>query len=243
MRFMHHRPPFKAVFLPLCTCLFGLFSSPSAYAVRPFFTDDARIVDHKACQIENGIQRERDSTEYRVMPGCNFTGNLELTIGGARSRYDGKTRTTDIVIQGKTLFKALEPNGWGWGLTVGNSRNPVVHSHAISDLYANVPMSFSFRDDRTVLHANLGWLREKEFNRHRMTWGLASEVKLSERIWLVAETFGQNRGKPFYHGGFRYVLIPGHIEIDTAYGNRFGSNTKERWFVVGLRLVSPAFLP
>ncbi|MCL2877023.1 MAG: hypothetical protein FWF12_12305 [Betaproteobacteria bacterium] len=76
-----------------------------------------------------------------------------------------------------------------------------------------------------------------------MTWGLASEVKLSERIWLVAETFGQNRGKPFYHGGFRYALIPGHIEIDTAYGNRFGSNTKERWFVVGLRLVSPAFLP
>ncbi|MCL2877024.1 MAG: hypothetical protein FWF12_12310 [Betaproteobacteria bacterium] len=158
MRFMRHRPTnrFKAAFLPLCACLFGLFASPAAYAVRPFFTDDARIVDHKACQIESGIQSERDSTEYRVMPACNFTGNFELGIAGARSRYDGKTRTTDIVIQGKTLFKTLAPNGWGWGLTFGNSYNPTVHDHAVSNLYATVPISFSFRDDRAVLHANLG---------------------------------------------------------------------------------------
>ncbi|MCL2635297.1 MAG: hypothetical protein FWD50_01535, partial [Betaproteobacteria bacterium] len=74
------------------------------YAVRPFFTDDARLVDYKACQVESSIRSERDSTEYRLLPACNFTGNLELTLGGARTSYDdGKTRTTDVVIQGKTL--------------------------------------------------------------------------------------------------------------------------------------------
>ena len=245
MCFTRHRPSnqFKAVLLQLCACLSGLLASPVTYAARPFFTDDARLVDHKACQIESGILSGRDSTEYRVLPACNFTGNLELTLGGARTSYDGKTRTTDIVIQGKTLFKAMEPNGWGLGLTVGNSLNPEVHSRTISNLYATVPVSFSFHNDRTVVHANLGWLREKEFGRHRMTWGLGSEVKLSERTWLIAETFGQNKGKPFYHGGLRYALVPGHVEVDAAYGNRFGSNTRERWFVVGLRLVSPTFLP
>jgi len=235
---------FKTAFLSLCACLSVLFAAPQvAYAVRPFFTDDARIVDYRACHVENGIQIGRDSTEYRVMPGCNFTGNFELTAGGALSNYEGRTRTTDIVIQGKTLFKALETNGWGWGVTVGNSHNPEIHHTAISNLYAYVPASFSFLDDRVIMHANLGWLRKKELEQHRMTWGLGSEVKLIERFWLIAETFGQSLGKPFYHVGFRYSLVPGHVEIDTAYGDRFGGNTREQWIVVGLRLVSPAFLP
>ncbi|MCL1824334.1 MAG: hypothetical protein FWG26_00030 [Betaproteobacteria bacterium] len=230
--------------LAVAVSLSGLFVSQAAYAVRPFITDDARIVDHKACQSEMAIQSERDKTEYRVLPSCNLTGNLELTFGGARSKYDdGGTRTTDVVIQGKTLFKSLETNGWGWGLTVGNSRKPEVHRKAIANYYVNVPVSFSFRDDRVVLHANLGGLREKEFDRHRMTWGIASDIQLGERTWMIAETFGQNRGRPLYQTGFRYALIPNHVEIDIAYGNRFGSNTKERWFVAGLRLVSPAFLP
>ncbi|MCL2645023.1 MAG: hypothetical protein FWD51_06155, partial [Betaproteobacteria bacterium] len=88
MCFTRHRPSnrFKAV--PLCVCLSGLLASPATYAARPFFTDDARIVDHKACQIESGILSGRDSTEYRVLPACNFTGNLELTLGGARTSYD-----------------------------------------------------------------------------------------------------------------------------------------------------------
>ncbi|MCL1926601.1 MAG: hypothetical protein FWF95_05635 [Syntrophorhabdaceae bacterium] len=245
MRFTRYCPSdlFKTAFLPLCAFFSILLTGSDAYAVRPFFTDDARIVDHKACHVENGIQVGRDSTEYRMMPGCNFTGNLELTFGAALSSYDGITRTTDVLLQGKTLFKTLETNGWGGGVSVGNSLDPRIHHTAIGNLYINVPMSFSLFDDRIVTHTNLGWLREKEIGRDRMTWGLGAEVKLIERFWLIAETFGRNYGKPFYHVGFRYALIPGHAEIDTAYGDRFGHNTREQWVVVGLRLVSLPFLP
>jgi hypothetical protein len=37
--------------------------------------------------------------------------------------------------------------------------------------------------------------------------------------------------------------VPGHVQVDTTYGNRAGSGTQERWLSIGLRLLSPAFLP
>jgi len=250
MSFMRHRrldriraalPTFCAVAVGLA----GLLVSQAAYPARPMITDDARVVDAKSCQVETWIQKNRGSTEYWALPACNFTGNLELTFGGGRTRDDTGERTTDVVFQGKTLFKTLEPNGWAVGLTFGNIRHPDVRSArgAVGDLYAYVPASFSFRDDRFVLHTNLGWLHEKEFGRHRMTWSVGSETQLGERIGLIAETFGQNRGKPSYQAGFRYWLVRDRVQIDTTYGNQFGSDTRARWFSIGLRLLSPVFLP
>jgi hypothetical protein len=118
------------------------------------------------------------------------------------------------------------------------------NSDLIGDLYAYVPMSFSFRDDRLALHTNLGWLREKENKRHRMTWGVGSEMQLmTQRTLLIAEIFGQNQGKPFYQVGLRHWLVPNYIQIDTTYGNRINTDNRESWFSIGLRLLSPAFLP
>jgi hypothetical protein len=33
------------------------------------------------------------------------------------------------------------------------------------------------------------------------------------------------------------------MQIDASYGNRFGRNTEERWFSIGLRLLPVPFLP
>jgi len=206
-------------------------------------TDDARIVDAKSCQLESWVKSRKDSTEFWAQPACNFTGNLELTLGAARTREDGSSRTTDVVIQGKTLFKELQPNGWGWGLAVGNARHPNDEGQGRGDLYAYVPVTFSLRDDRLFFHTNVGWLRTAQTHRNLMTWGLATEAQLSQSTWLIAETFGQNQGKPFYQMGLRYWLVPGHVQIDATYGNRAGSSTQERWFSIGLRLLSSPFLP
>lgn len=74
-------------------------------------------------------------------------------------------------------------------------RHPNARTH---DGYSYVPASFSFRDDRIVLHTNLGFLHEGEQHRTRMTWGVGSETLIQERAYLVAETFGQNHGRPLY---------------------------------------------
>jgi hypothetical protein len=208
-------------------------------------TDDARVVDAKACQLETWVKKNLDSTEYWALPACNFTGNLELTVGGALGNDAEATQTTDIVIQGKTLFKPLETNDWAIGLVGGTVRHPAISPdrNLIGDYYAYVPASFSFKDNFFVLHTNIGWLYGQEANRHRMTWGLGSETQLAKRIWLIAETFGQHPGKPFFQVGLRLWIVPNHVQIDTTYGNRIGTGSQEQWFSIGLRLLSPPFLP
>ena len=216
-----------------------LLVANAAHAAYPMNTDDAGIVDAKACRLESWVKRNPDSTEFWAQPACNFTGNLELTVGGAITRAAGRFQTTGVVMQGKTLLKTMDPNGWGIGLAAGTINHPQA---AARDWYAYAPASFSFKDDAVLVHANLGWLREGETRRNRLTWGLGSELRLTERSWLIAETFGQNQGKAFHQFGLRYWLVPDRIQIDATYGNRNGGGSGERWFSIGFRLLSAPFL-
>ena len=243
MRIARFRHPgrFGAAYPPLRPALLSAaLAVNAAHAARPMITDDARIVDAKACQPGRRVTKNLDSTEIRALPACNFTGNLELTFGGAITREDSRTQTTDVVMQGETLCKAMETNGWGIGLVAGTVRHPLADTR---DWYAYVPTSFSFRNDALVVHANLGWPREGLTPRNRLTWGLGTEAHLAERTWLIAETFGQNQVKPFHQLGLRHWLVPDRVQLDATYGNRNGGGTGERWFSIGLRLLSVPFLP
>jgi hypothetical protein len=216
--------------------------SGGAHAARPMNTDDARIVDAKSCQLESWVKRPQGRTEFWAQPGCNFSGNLELTVGTALTHESGSTRSSSQMLQAKTLFKPLETNGWGIGLAVGLQRDPRPGAGGASDVYTYVPMSFSLRDDRLVLHTNLGALREQDTRRNRFTWGLGTEAQLSERSWLIAETYGQSAEKPLFQVGLRHWLVPDRVQIDATYGNRLDGGG-QRWFSIGLRLLTPAFLP
>ena len=205
-------------------------------------TDDARTVDAKACQVESWVRTNKDSKEYWALPACNFTGNLELTFGGARTADATGTHTTDVVLQGKTLFKTLEPNGWSLGLALGAVRHPGT-GKGVGELYTYVPASFSYLNDKVVLHTNVGVLHNTLTSSTRGTWGAGSETALTARTWLIAEAFQQKQGRPFFQAGVRHWIVPNRVQIDATYGNRFGSQSEERWFSIGLRLLSPAFLP
>lgn len=219
----------------------GMGSNFSAWAARPLNTDDARIVDANACQVETWVRRNQKSTEYWALPGCNFTGNLELTLGGARVNEASVTSLSRTVFQGKTVLSPLEKNGWGLGLAAGliqRSEGGVINR----DLYAYVPTSLSFADDRWVVHTNFGWLRDRGTKRDVATWGLAVERELTSSTWLITETFGQSGDKPQFQLGVRQWIVPGHVQLDATYGNRAGGGAAERWFSIGLRLLSVPFL-
>jgi hypothetical protein len=109
--------------------LAGSLAGLPAWAARPMITDDARLVDAKSCQVESWVRRNRDSTEFWALPSCNFTGNLELTLGGSRTREAGRTETTDVVAQGKTLLRPLATDSWGVGLALGTvGQKPLIVS-------------------------------------------------------------------------------------------------------------------
>ena len=227
--------------LNMGTRLLLLTLTSLAQGGQPMITDDARIADPHTCQLEGWAVKTRNDTQYWVMPICNFTGNLELSMGMARTRQNSETHTTQQVFQAKTLLKPLETNGWGIGFSTGVTRYPQVHT-ANQEWFANVPLSLSFNDDRFVLHTNLGWLREHETRRHRLTWGIGTETEITKKTSFIAETFGQNQGSPFYQVGIVYWLIPDRVQIDTTYGDRFARNSEQRWFSFGLHFFSASFL-
>lgn len=237
-------PPFSPFRRALARGLVLPFTlaAPAAEAARPMITDDARIVDEKSCQIESWMKKSRDGSESWALPACNFTGNLELAAGAVHVRDTVGGRTTDLTLQGKTLFRPLAPNDWGVGLVAGVLHHPQSDAGG-RDWYAYVPASVSFRDDRFVLHGNLGWLREQEVGAHRLTWGVGSETQLGGRSWLIAETFGQNQGRPSYQVGLRHWIVPDRLQVDATVGDRFGGDDRERWFSIGLRWLSLPFLP
>jgi hypothetical protein len=208
-----------------------------AHAARPLNTDDARIVDHGACQLESWVRNGHESRETWALPGCNPTGNLEITVGGGRVRDGEGSRTLALVVQGKTLIKPLEPNGWGWGVALGVSRDPTTGSN---DPYVYLPFTWSLREDKTFVHLNLGAKREGLEHRKLTTWGLGLEQPLSAHWGLIGETYQQDKGKPLFQLGGRVWIVPDRVQIDGTVGNRFGGG--ERWFSIGLRLLTPAFM-
>jgi hypothetical protein len=225
-----------------CTALATLF--PDAHAARPMITDDARIVDPKACQVETWVKRNRDSTEFWALPACNPTGDAEITIGGGRVREEGESHLTDAIVQAKTILRPLETNGWGVGLAVGMDRHPQ-RPEADSwpgDTYFYVPLSASFYDDAWVAHLNAGAVHHRGGD-NQGTWGFGNEIRLGESAFFIPEIYGNDRGRPFYQLGVRYWIIRDRLQVDATFGNRLDSNTEQRWFSIGLRILSPPFLP
>ena len=226
--------------LPFCLML-CLALSPLAHAARPMVTDDARIVDDKSCQLETWLKANSDSNEYWALPSCNLNGNFELAAGAAVTRQNGSGKTSDLVLQGKTLFRTLQPNSWAWGLVGGAVSHPDHSRTLLGDVYAYVPVTFSFRDDAALLHLNLGWTRNRLAQRQAITWGIGGEIEMTSHTWLIAESYGEHQGRPYYQLGLRHWVVPNRGQLDATYGNR--SHGGAGWFSIGLRLLSPAFLP
>ncbi len=214
----------------LALLLVGPF--PAAQAARPFVTDDARVVDRNGCQVETFFKRQRrfDESEFWVMPACNPWG-AELTAGYARvdSAPAGDTRTT--ILQAKTLLKPLDTNGTGLAFSLG------VLANSAASPYFNGIGSVSFADDRAVLHANLGAVRDNVAKISRGTWGAGAEVLLvAPRLYGILESYGQRGEKPTRHGGLRLWLVPNQIQVDTTVGLQ-RSAPERRFATVGLRIL------
>ena len=221
----------------------GLFCPPPAFAARPFITDDARVVDAHACQLESWARLDHDGNEYWALPGCNFTGNLEVTAGGAWFSDEGQRGNANVLLQFqlKTLVRSLQPNSYGWGLVAGGVLNAAAHPdrELLGNFYLYLPLTISFFSDRLLSHTNIGVRYDRGPHTAHFTWGMAGEYALSSRLWVLAEVFGSHDETPLGQGGLRVWLVPQRIQLDGTYGRQFTQGHESEWFSVGLRFLSP----
>lgn len=223
-----------------------LMASPSAFAARPMITDDARIVDPKSCQLETWVQSFREQrTDYWALPGCNPLGWFELTLGGAYEWRPGTANERRLLAQFKTLFRTLEPGGVGWGVSIGTLDTWYSPKRdALFEPYVNVPISASLADDQVILHINVGAVHVRGQSGWEATWGIGTEIYLNPRVFFIAETFGRQGNTTAGQFGVRYWVVPNRVQIDATLGTSFESPVSAyRWVSIGLRLLSPPFLP
>ena len=196
-----------------------VFLAAPAHGARPFFTDDARVVDQGHCQLETFYKEQRtySGSEFWFLPACNPFG-LELTAGA--NRIEDERRS---VFQAKYLFKELQTNGYGLAASVG---------YFGSDPYVNGIASFSFLDDRAVVHANVGAISS-----FGATWGVGLEaLLLAPRLYGIVETFGQRSQTPTLHYGLRFWVVPNRFQIDATSGHQ-SADPEKRFYSVGLRFI------
>lgn len=223
-------------------CALALIGSTS-HAARPMETEEASLLDINACQLEIWLQRNRTSTEYWAQPSCNIAGYADLVVGAARVRNTGDANHSISVVQAKFLFRAVDDRQSGWGLLLGAERSRALHRNSIGNPFASVIATFPLRGEAVLLHANAGWMRERDdleqTSRDRTTWALALDSQVAGSTRLSVETFGQNRERPQVQLGLRHEMVPGRVQLDGSVGTRIGRGSQERYFTVGLVFFTP----
>ncbi|MFM8575672.1 MAG: hypothetical protein ACKOBF_07315 [Limnohabitans sp.] len=214
-----------------------LAAAMPAMAARPFMTDDARLTTEGSCQVESWARHYKDRNEFWALPACNPGGHFEITAGAGRFRSDGLPGSADQVLQGKTLFRTLQTNDWAWGLAVGRVWHPSAQPgpNNLGGTYLYLPFTLSTRDDQVVFHAKLGWTRDRHTRLNATTWGGGVEYWVHPRLMLIAESFGDDRQKPFVQSGLRFSVIPGLFQVDATRGTQPGSQGRNTWTSIGIR--------
>lgn len=235
----HGRTCLLARCVSIAAAIVAAVHSAGTHAARPFVTDDARIVDTGGCQIESFVKRQRRHQENEIwfLPGCAPVGQVELTLGGFRTDNADAGTSSTAIAQAKTLLRTLRTNDFGLALTLGaarlNSIDPV--QQAGWSPFLNVVGSLSVLDDRAVLHANVGSLRDRGLSRTRHTWGLGAEILLSPRFSGIVETYGQEAERPSRQVGLRFWVVPNRFQIDGTLGAQSGQPHSRAWTSIGFR--------
>jgi hypothetical protein len=232
--------PIASRHLAILSLLLGLAPIP-AFAARPFVTDDARIVDAGGCQIETFVKKQGRFGEREAwfLPGCNPSGNLELTFGGLNIRNDAEGRASTLIAQGKTLLKRLQTNDYGVALTLGTIRQRPFAAEPASHWspFVNLLSSISLQGDAVVIHTNAGALNDRNTGVLRPTWGLGAEILVVPRLYAIVESYGQKGEKNSEQIGLRYWVVPNRMQVDGTLGSQRSGPPSRIWTSLGLRLL------
>ncbi len=231
-----------------------LFVGSNAWAIRPFITDDARVVGKGHLQLESYWRRDRVSLQQWILPAIGPTDWLELTVGGVHGinglglRSDKRYALGGPVAQGKFLLREAIPNKPpGFALAAGALPPLGTGGYEAPgwSAFSYLAMTQAFiKEDDLLFHANVGVsaISAPGFAPAKLTWGLGMQAETVYNFHLIGEIFS---GDPYsagagaaYQVGFR-IIFNDHLQLDGTYGAGFGGDTPlAPFFSSGVRIVS-----
>lgn len=251
----------------MCT-IAALFGTSPAYAIRPFVTDDARVVGNKLAQLETWVLLDRSVFEHNALAAIGPTDWLELTMGFTHGSVHSAPRRgysiTGPILQGKALVIPARDNSWpGFAVTIGTL--PPLGYGAFTppswNGFAYAALTESLFDEWLLFHANVGIAVGNEevqpsngsSNRRvrtLLTAGFGLQARIVAGLHGIAEIYygdpyDPRTNFPAMQTGFRYIFND-DVQIDCTFGTTLteiahpgGHAQTEPWGTLGLRLVTP----
>jgi hypothetical protein len=225
----------------LAVALWLLAGISAARAGQPLATDDAAVVAPKTCQVETWVRWMHDSREYWTQPACNFTGNLELALGAARTRSDDGEVASMVQLQAKTLL-VPHADTWSFAAAAGLGRDTgAPHGNSAFQLYYAKALASWHPRAGVEVDLDLGAASVYRSGAFALA-AAAIQYQAGEHLQLLAEAFRDEPGRGKYQVGIRCIVIPDRFEAYVSYGNRFNGPSRRWSAIMGIRVQTPAFL-
>ncbi len=233
-----------AVLLIFLTCA----AARPAMAVRPFVTDDARVVGLHVLQLESSVRMDKNVVTNLNLLAFGPTENLELTAawvdGFPHAR--GEPRVFSMqgpLVQVKYLFFSAKPNATP-GLAAVAGGFPPWGSQTFrpdaSRQFVYIAMTEVFGDELVAIHGNLGFTTSSGYT--VSTWGLGTQVRVKGGLNAIFEVFqndpyaGDTGGA--FQTGFRYIFND-NLQLDMTGGTGLWGNPRpSAYYGMGIRIVS-----
>jgi len=255
------------VYLRALVLLIGLLISINAHAVRPFVTDDARIIDYGQLELESWLETTRADGRYSPAPGFNFIGGISVNdwlqfLAGSGIGLDsnGDTTVSNPMLMGKVLLKAAELDGTpGYAISAGTTFNRGRGEGLYDDgrVFSLVGMTtYRLLDDALNIHLNLGSRTDSPKgakSKSRVFWGAGIDAEaFSEETRVVAEVFAGdplelNAPKVAMQTGLRWIYSD-YTQLDVMFGLQPELNERnkrngdyEKTVQIGLRFLFDSF--
>jgi hypothetical protein len=225
---------------PLAVVLLACATPLLSQAGRPLQTEDAGVLEAKACEVEGVTGRARVAgtpsvRDNALQLGCGVGFNSQLALAVSTSD-DGTERERGVRLGGKTeVWSAGGDDGaaltLAWGVSraraaAGGWKTALLDARAVVSLPAG-PLTW---------HLNLGHERDPQARISTTVWGVAAEHEGWGAFAPMAELYGDDRGAPWWNLGLRYTLAKDKAYLDLSYGQQMSRGTPSL-LTVGFKLV------
>lgn len=215
-----------------------------AHAIRPFVTDDARVVGDRLAQLEAWMQIDRSVLEHNAFVAFGPHERVELTLGMVHGIvHSSQPRTYSItgpVAQGKLLLFEAKNNRWPGLAIAAGALSPLGHGPFTPRGWGGfgyLALTESLFDEDLLIHANVGFaagddgpqssqldLATPRRSRMRalLTAGVGLQARLVAGLHLVSEIYHGDAYDPrtdFFasQAGFRYIFSD-RVQMDSTFG-------------------------
>lgn len=222
------------------------------WAVRPFITDDSRVVGRRLAQYEGWLRFDKEGGQLWNMAAFGPTNYLELSLGGVlgyqNTNQNPLFTAAAPLVQAKILLKPYEANQLpGIGLVIGTflpyGKGMLVTPGYGSFAFATITQCIG-EGEKFLFHVNLGanMVNFADASSKVYTWGVGTQIKLYKGFHVLGEQFS---GDPYvpgtgmaYQVGFRHFFSD-DLQIDGTYGKGIsGATILPQWFSIGVRVVT-----